>query len=49
MLVAVSVKNTKLHTITKLVSEVTGEVWLHFNKNDQTKSYLIKEGDIKDE
>lgn len=49
MLVVVSVKKTKLDTITKLVSDVTGEVWLHFNKNDQTKSYLIKEGDLKGE
>ena len=49
MLIAVSVKKTSLHTVTRLVSDKTGEAWLHFNKNDQSKSYLIKESEVSDD
>lgn len=46
MLIAKKVKKTKLHTVTYMQSDVTGEMWLHFNRNDGTNSYLIKQSEV---
>ena len=46
MLIVQSKNKTKLHTVTHLKSEQTGEVYLHFNYYDNSKSYLIKQSDL---
>lgn len=47
MLIAKSVKKTKLHTVTHMYSDATGELYYHFNYHDGSKSYLIKASDLQ--
>jgi hypothetical protein len=46
MLIAKKVKKTKLHTVTHMHSDKTGELYYHFNYHDGSKSYLIKASEL---
>lgn len=45
MLTVVTQKKTEVHTVTYM-KDSQDRLWLHFNRNDGTKSYLIPFKDI---
>lgn len=47
MLIAKRIKKTKLHTVTYMYSDTSGELYYHFNYHDGSKSYLIKASDLQ--